>query len=229
MVETFPPYAAQEAFTEGIRLGSTVRRSQDLGAAPRRHPSEGVPIFAIAIPDQKARHWPKRSRLPPLLRHPGIGGMPGDPTVHHAPRRELNDEKHLHRTKPKVNDWQEVAGPYLFRVILPKGRPSRREWCGGTNQSDVFLNRALGDGETELEAFPVEALGAPPTILLCHWLNQRDGLRVQVWTTTAAARLDSPEETETLPMPAEEGVGLEDEQLWWLKTSSVGDLTPMKR
>ncbi len=160
MVETFPPYAAQEAFTEGIRLGSTVRRSQDLGAAPRRHPSEGVPIFAIAIPDQKARHWPKRSRLPPLLRHPGIGGMPGDPTVHHAPRRELNDEKHLHRTKPKVNDWQEVAGPYLFRVILPKGRPSRREWCGGTNQSDVFLNRALGDGETELEAFPVEALGA---------------------------------------------------------------------
>ncbi len=212
MVETFPPYAAQEAFTDGIRLGSAVRRSQDLDSTTRRHPSEGVPIFAVAIPDQKARHLPKRCRLPQLLCHPRVCGPTRHREMDDAPRGQVDDEKEINRTKPEVNDRQKVAGPDVFRVILQEGRPGRREWLGGTNRADVFLNRALGDGETEFEEFPVDALGAPQTILLCHLLNQRDGCRVQFWTTTAAARLESPEETETLAMPAQQSVRFEEEE-----------------
>lgn len=50
---------------------------------------------------------------------------------------------------------------------------------------DIFLNRVLGDGQTQLEQFPTNALGTPQLILLRHPLDQRERLRGKLGTTTA--------------------------------------------
>ncbi len=50
-----------------------VRCSQDLNSATHGHLRERFSIFAIAIPDQKARRLAERRRLVQLLNYPGVG------------------------------------------------------------------------------------------------------------------------------------------------------------
>ena len=97
-------------------------------------------------------------------------------------------------------------------MIVQEERPGLRDGFGRADVGDVRLDRVLGDGKAEFEQFAANPFGSPEPILLCHLLDQRDGLRSQFGTTTAIARFELPEEAESLTMPAEESVGFEDEQ-----------------
>ncbi len=114
--------------------------------------------------------------------------------------------------KPEVDDGQKVARPDVVRVILQEGGPGLRGGFGRANACEVFLNGAFGNGETEFEQFAVNAFGSPQPILLRHPLDQRDGSRRESGTATAVARFELPEETESLTMPAQEGVRFDDEE-----------------
>jgi hypothetical protein len=60
--------------------------------------------------------------------------------------------------------------------------------------------------------FAADAFGPPQAILLCHLLDRSDGLRGEFRTATAVARFELPEEAESLAMPPEERVGLENQK-----------------
>ena len=85
--------------------------------------------------------------------------------------------KKRQRTKREVNYGQEVACTHVLGVIFQEGRPGLRGGLGRADAGDVLLNRLLGDSEAELEQFPADAFGTPEPILLCHLLDQGDGLR----------------------------------------------------
>ena len=74
VVQTFSSHAPQKAFTHGIRLWSPVRRSKDFDVTCCCYSCNMLSEFAIIIPDQICGCLPKWSRLPQLLRDPGIGG-----------------------------------------------------------------------------------------------------------------------------------------------------------
>ena len=59
--------------------------------------------------------------------------------------------------------------------------------------------------------FTTDALHAPETVLPGHLLAQSDGFRCDPGAPTPVAGLEPPEQTETLAMPAQERIGLEDE------------------
>ncbi len=96
-------------------------------------------------------------------------------------------------------------------MILQEDGPGLRSGFGRTDTADVCLDGVLGNSQTQLEQFAANAFGSPQPILLRHLLDQRDGLRGELGTTTAIARFELPKETKALAMPAEEGVGLIDE------------------
>lgn len=80
------------------------------------------------------------------------------------------------------------------------------------NPSGVFLNGPFRDGEAEFEEFPPDAFSTPQTIFCGHALNQDDGLGGQCGTTAAVTRPALAEQSKALAMPAQEGVGFEDQK-----------------
>ena len=96
-------------------------------------------------------------------------------------------------------------------MILQEDRPSWQSEFGRADAGNVFLNRVLSDGEAEFEQFATKPFGPPPAILLWHQLDQSDGLRGKVGTAATVARFEFPEETESLTMPAQESVGLDQQ------------------
>ncbi len=97
--------------------------------------------------------------------------------MNNPPRGQLDNEKVIERTKPEVDDGQEVACPDALDAILQEDRPGLRGGFGRADSHDIVLNRVLGDGEAAFEQFTANAFGTLQTILLRHLLDQGDGLR----------------------------------------------------
>ena len=109
--QAFSPYAPQKTFTDGIRLGSSIRGSKHLDATRGGHARKIRPKFAIIIPNQIAWPFSIRSRFPKLLRDPGIGRRSGHIHVDDLARRQLNDEKGKKRTEEEIGHLQKITGP----------------------------------------------------------------------------------------------------------------------
>ena len=74
MIQAFSPDTSQKAFTDGICSWRPVRRSKHFDTTCCCHLCKMLPEFAIIIPDQICGRLSIWSRLPQLLRDPGIGG-----------------------------------------------------------------------------------------------------------------------------------------------------------
>jgi hypothetical protein len=81
VIETFLPYAPQEAFADGISAWRMNRRSEDPYRARFRHTSKARPKFAIVIPNQILGSLSIGGGFSQLLRHPGIGRQASDADV----------------------------------------------------------------------------------------------------------------------------------------------------
>jgi hypothetical protein len=77
MIQAFSSDASQKAFTDGICSWRPVRRSKHFDTTCCCHSCKMLPECAIIIPDQIFWGLPVWSRLPQLLRNPGIGGRAG--------------------------------------------------------------------------------------------------------------------------------------------------------
>ncbi len=86
--QAFSPYAPQKTFTDGIRLGSSIRGSKHLDATRGGHARKIRP-----------------------LRDPGIGRRSGHIHVDDLARRQLNDEKGKKRTEEEIGHLQKITGP----------------------------------------------------------------------------------------------------------------------
>jgi len=104
MVKTLPSHAAQEPLADCIRLWRTIGYLQDFNRCAHGNAREAFPVLAIAIPNQKVRRLTERRCLAQLLGHPGVRWRTRDAEMNNPPRSQLDDEKEIERTKPKVND-----------------------------------------------------------------------------------------------------------------------------
>ena len=132
-----------------------------------------------------------------------------------ASRTQFNDEEDKKRAKPEVVGLEEIACPDVRSVILQKGSPrlgglSRRG--SGADLMDVTSDGAFGQMKTKLAQFILNAFGSPQPVVERHRVDERDDFGSDAWWTVFRFRLVSPEQAKTLPMPTEQGVGLDDEQ-----------------
>lgn len=91
--------------------------------------------------------------------------------------------------------------------VLVRGRGRR---CGFRGQ--VALDGALADLDAHLEEFAADAFGAPGAVRCSHLLDQGDGFGCDPCLRRLGLGLPPPDEAEQLTMPAEKGVGLDDEK-----------------
>ena len=66
--------------------------------------------------------------------------------------------------------------------------------------------------KSESSEFAMDALHAPEAILSGHLLDQSDGFQGDPGAPTLIARLEPPEQPETLAMPAKQRIGLDDKE-----------------
>jgi len=134
--------------------------------------------------------------------------------VDHPARAEFDDEAGEERPEPAVDDLEEVARPGLVGMVPQEGGPGLPAALGPgrARRGHVALDRALAHPETQLEQLAADPLGAPEPVLRRHLLDRRDRLRRHLRALGRAARLGAPDQAEALPMPAQQGLRLHDEQ-----------------
>ena len=74
------------------------------------------------------------------------------------------------------------------------------------------MDGALADFDSELEEFAADTLGAPSDVFGAHLPDQGDDIGRDPGLRRLGFGLAAPDQAEQLAMPAEEGVGLNDEQ-----------------
>ena len=74
------------------------------------------------------------------------------------------------------------------------------------------MDGTFADLDSEFEEFAADALGAPGDVFGSHLLDQGDGFGCDPGLRCLGFGLAAPDEAEQLTMPAEEGVGLDDEE-----------------
>ena len=74
----------------------------------------------------------------------------------------------------------------------------------------VFGDGSLSHGEAQLEQLAVDPGSAPQRIGPAHVPNEGNGVRSNGLSASFRTTLQLPEETKTLPMPADDGIGLHE-------------------
>jgi hypothetical protein len=128
-VQTLAAQTAQETFAKRIRTRGGDGRAKDFNPRTDRDPVESRAIFAVIVADEKAGAFPKRRRLPKLLRHPDFARMARDRNMHDPPRGQLDDDKNENVPEPEIMRLQDITRPDSRRVIMQEGPP--RLACNG--------------------------------------------------------------------------------------------------
>ena len=135
-----------------------------------------LPEFAISIPDQICWGLPIRSRLPQLLRHPGIGRRARHTDVDDFPRFKFDDEESKKRTEEEVSDLQKITGPHPFSMITQEGFPALSTGSFWVKLLYILLDGPFTYPNIQLEELAPNAFCPPESIVGGHLPDQRNCL-----------------------------------------------------
>ncbi len=171
MIQTFSPHTSQKTFTNGICLGSSVRRSKHFDATGGCHACKMQSEFPVVIPNQLFGRLPIRSCLPQLLRYPAISGRPRHIHMDDLPRLQLDNEEGEKGTKEEISDLQEITGPHLCRMIAEKGPPSLSISASWMDLLHILLNSLFTHVNIQLEKFSTNTFRSPKSIVCRHFFD----------------------------------------------------------
>ena len=141
--------------------------------------------------------------------------MRGDVAMHDAPCPDLHQEEHIESSKPGGHHDQEIAGDDGLGMIADKRPPVLRR--GPPAASSLRFGRPIGahrtrrNVDTQLHRkLCCHARLSPSRILLCHLHDEFADVLRNSWPTSL--RLPFPKQLETLAMPANQGLGFDDDQ-----------------
>jgi len=137
-----------------------------------------------------------------LLGDPGISRVACHGPMHDAPRGMLEDEKGEHGSEEEIGRLEKVARPDASDLVAEEGRPGLSSRLWRTSTARALLNRALGHANAQLQEFTTDALGSPVEIVGGHLLEKGYRCCRQGRPTHLGTRLPSPEQAESLTMPA---------------------------
>jgi hypothetical protein len=114
--------------------------------------------------------------------------------------------------KEEIGDLEKIASPYLSSVIMEEGRPLLPSRTRDANVSHVFLDRAFAHAKTQLEQLSTNTFRSLEPIQRRHFLDQHNSLFGYLWFGSCCSGLVLPEQPESLTMPPQERLWLDNEQ-----------------
>src|SRR5262249_24017618 len=213
-VETFATKAAAESFAHCVRLGGPQRHPQNPYTQIGKTSVDIRREYAVAIVDDEAVGMIAWQRFPELLQRPFRRGMGRGVEVENLAASDLHDDENVEGPEGGGDHHEEVAGYHDLGMVADKGQPTlfRVRRVHRTRSAEVLADGASGDPNGELQLQLVgDAFLSPGRILCGHFLNES----AQVLGDARSANrsgFPAPEETESLAVPAEEGIGLDVHQ-----------------
>ena len=80
------------------------------------------------------------------------------------------------------------------------------------NLLHILLNRLFTHANIQLEKIATDTLRPPKSVVCCHFLDQRNGLKREFWLLRMRLGLMLPEQTKKLTVPAEKRLWLDQEE-----------------
>src|SRR6516164_6965388 len=213
-VETFATKAAAQSLAHRVCLGGSHRCPQNSNSQVRETLVELMSEDAIAIVDDEAIGMITRQRFPELLQCPFRRGMGRGVEVENLAGSDLHDDENVEGPEGGGDHHEEVAGYHDLGMIADEGQPTlfRVRRAHRTLSAEVLADGAWGELNGQLQIQLVgDAFLSPSRILCGHLLNES----AQVLGDARSANrsgFPAPEETESLAVPTEEGIGLDVHQ-----------------
>ena len=123
VVKALSPNTSQKTFTNRIGSWRVIGRFENLDAACCCYSSETRSKLTIVIANKILRRVSIGSRLPQLLRGPGVGRRSRHADMHDFPRFQFDDEERKERAEKEVSHLEEIASPNFSCMIAEKGSP----------------------------------------------------------------------------------------------------------
>lgn len=197
---------------DSVRVRRSGRCPQNLDSSPLGNRIEATAELGIVVANRETRAFSPRRRLAELLGHPSARRRAGHSDVNNSSRFEFDQEEREDRSEEKVVGLQEVAGPGFVGMIAQERRPALAGWSRSSNSAHVLLDRALRHADVELQQFAANPLGSPETIAPGHPFDEGDRLGGYPRRRAARLRSPSPESSKPPTMPAEDGLGLDEQR-----------------
>ncbi len=210
VVEAFTPDGTDDAFDIRILPWGAWRNENLLDAEGVGTASEVSAVDSVAVTDQVSRCRVPRERFGELSAGPFSRGMLGDVEVNDAPPVMGQHEEHEQDAECNGGHGEEVDGDEIFQMIIEERPPTRARWFRVANH--VLGDRRLGQVDTEFQKLAVNPGSAPQRVGPGHFANQIADLGVNRWPATLVSALPSPVVLEALPVPADPGRGLDDDE-----------------
>ncbi len=212
VVEARATRAPEEPCAHGMRLWRARRGPQDRAATGRRDAGARRPARAIVVADQGARALAEGGGLAPLLGDPGVGRLARRAQVDDAPRGQFDDEAGAQRPEEAVGDREEVARPAVGDVVAQERRPRLPARARRAVAAQLGLARALRHADAQLAQCAAAPRGTPARVLGRQPPDQGDGLRREGRAVRPRVRSPPPARPEPGAVPAQQGLGLDEEQ-----------------
>jgi len=138
--------------------------------------------------------------------------MAGDVHVQELSAVMGDEEEHIQGAKEQRVDGEQVGCPNAGPVIVEEGQPRLARSSRRTTPS-IATNGPGADGNAELEQLTAYALGAPQTVLVGDGSYELPHFEAEPRTATNRAGLPAPEQSPQLAVPADDGVGSDDDEV----------------
>src|SRR5215831_6067287 len=168
----------------------------------------------VPIVDDEAIGMIARQCFPELLQRPFRCGMVSDIVVENLPRFDLHDDEDVEGTECGGDHHEEVAGHHDLGMVADKGQPAlfwvrRAPW---NVSMQVLADGARGDLNGQLELQLIANAFLSPGRILCGHPPDESGQILGDLRSAHRPGFPAPEETESLAVPAKEGIGLDVHQ-----------------
>jgi len=129
VVEQLSPYAADEAFRDGIHIRRANRRTDHLRADALGRAVERRAELVVAIPQQDGGSFPVHGGVAQLLGRPRLRRVAGRGDMDRAPRCQVHEEERVDRAEQRSWVWMKsqthMRSAWFFRNVAQLWPPPR--------------------------------------------------------------------------------------------------------
>ncbi len=187
---------------------------------------ELLSICSVAVPDQELGSGVPGEGVDDLLPEPGRRWVRRHVREHKAPALEGQNDEDVEDLEPDRRHCKHVDRDDALGLVAKEGTPGLRTGPSGLRPDlfEVSRDRPFADVEAQLEQLAVDSRCTPGRILRRHLADEPPGFSPSSWA--AALRLPPPEETEPPPMPGDDRLGPDDDQVLTPPAEAVNDERP---
>ena len=211
VIEKLSSTGSHPSLGDRVLPGAAVRRAHGIDAEgpDRSHDFRGED--RVAIEKEVARSALGREGFSKLLDHPMGAGIRGNVEVDQPSASVIDDEPDVQQLEAHRGDDAEVHCRDGVLVISEESHPALATARIGRVFREIAGDRRQADSEAKLRELALD-LPRPPAILECKAADQLSHFLRYARLCGPASGKSSPVETEALAMPADHGLGLDNDQ-----------------